>query len=68
MVQYEYFGPGGKRRSVTYSDHDAALQIGERVLTGFDVVQRWFITPDGSGLFVTYCQWESTGRVWALYF
>lgn len=66
-MQYEYFGPQGERRSREFTDQEAAESVGDRVICGFDVVQR-DINARGQQLQIIYFQSEVTGKVWALYF
>lgn len=66
MASYQYLGD--KRRSAELSDSEAARMIGERILFGFDVVQRWVRGRGGQHVQVTYFQSSITGKVWAVYF
>jgi len=70
MVQYEYFPSDpelGKRRSAELTDTAAARSVGERVLIGFNVVQRHVVGPSGACTQITYFQSDISGNVWALY-
>lgn len=67
MVNYAHISPEGKITERVIEDHDAARMIGDRVLIGFNVVQRYIDTPSGSHEPVTYFQSDATGAVWAIY-
>lgn len=67
-MQSEYFGPRGQRSSRVLAQRAGALEIGERVMLGFDMIHRRVETPDGETLSVTYFQSDIKGDVWALYF
>lgn len=67
MVNYTHISPEGKITERVIEALDAARMIGDRVLIGFDVVQRYINTYDGSHEPVTYFQSDATGAVWAIY-
>lgn len=68
MVQYEWFGPDGQRRSSAYDEREASSSIGNRVTIGFPVSQRHFESPSGESVWVVFFQSDVTGDVWAVYF
>lgn len=67
MVNYTHISPEGKITEKVIKHHAAARMIGDRVLIGFNVVQRYIDTPNGSHEPITYFQSDVTGAVWAIY-
>lgn len=68
-IQYVYFSPDGSRREQVLSYERARKMIGDRVLTGFEMVARYVDCQDGSdAMTIVYFQSDVTGRVWALYY
>lgn len=67
MINYTHISPEGKITERVIEEHDAARMIGDRVLIGFNVAQRYIDTPGGSHEPVTYFQSDVTGAVWAVY-
>ncbi len=68
MINYQFLGTHGDRRSAVLTDDVAYRRIGERVMCGFDVVTRFVNTPDNSTVLVTYFASDFTGHVWAIYY
>ena len=66
MINYTHISPEGKITERVIESHDAARMIGDRVLIGFNVVQRYIDTSDGREP-ITYFQSDATGAVWAIY-
>lgn len=67
MINCTHISPEGEITERVIESRDAALMIGDRVLIGFNVVQRYIDTPDGSHEPITYFQSDVTGAVWAIY-
>jgi uncharacterized caspase-like protein len=67
MVNYTHISPEGKITESVVTSSEASRMIGDRVLIGFNVVQRFFYTPDSEATSVTYFQSDATGAVWAIY-
>jgi len=67
-IHYEYFGPGGQRATRTLTPEGAAINIGDRVLAGFEVVTRFLYDRNGGTYRVTYFQSGITGRVWSVFY
>ena len=69
MIEYVYFAPDANSAHTSkITDERARQMIGDRVLMGFDLVQRGFTDRDGKWLSLSYFQSEITGHVWAVYY
>ena len=66
MTNYTHISPEGEITERAVEARDAARMIGDRVLIGFNVVQRYIDTPKGSHEPITYFQSDVTGAVWAI--
>lgn len=66
MVNYTHISLYGEITEKVIEARDAARMIGDRVLIGFNVVQRYIDTSDGREP-ITYFQSDVTGAVWAIY-
>lgn len=67
-MQYVHVDPDGNVTEREITQEAAILQIGERVMIGFPLVQRYVEGLDGSTTSVNYFQSDVTGRIWALYY
>lgn len=67
-VNYVYFDPSGAKREESMPYSRASRSIGDRVLVGFPLINRYVECPDGSHVAVAYFQSDTAGNVWALYY